>query len=464
MNKEEKIKEGIKNRERYLQAKALYDRLNKHIEEYHNGTFVHDGPTLTIATRTQGKRHEALEEVFLCLSSQTSHDFEYMIIAHNATPEAIKHIEEQVKELPEWLQKQTHIVPLNEGNRTRPLNYAMANAKGLYVCFLDDDDLVMEDYVESFVESIKKEYGKIMHAYNVPQDWITVPYKGHTLLRAYAEPLDIYCRPFSIENEMTMNFCPFMGQAFPVFAYRELGIHFDETLDTTEDWDYLMRCSSICGVYDIKKVTAVYRMWKNTENSHTEHNKKVWDDNYKMLVKRFADMEIIFPFKKGADTRYPTHVDLFYSEGKGSYTAKKHFNALMEHDDAGTTIVTSNRLEGYGPIQSLRFDPDADGNRIINNYSITLELEDGSIYDISKANKVLNGAEHAQNSFTFIEDDPQICYTFDKPIVLKSITIKYYIDEFIRDKKYKPKKARRSFIKRCKNKIKKILRWIKQRL
>ena len=38
-NKEEKMKQGFKDREKYLEAKEKFDRLNKHIEEYKNGNF-----------------------------------------------------------------------------------------------------------------------------------------------------------------------------------------------------------------------------------------------------------------------------------------------------------------------------------------------------------------------------------------------------------------------------------------
>lgn len=462
---EEKYNEGVKNRERYLEAKEKYDRLNEHIKEMKNNGLKHDGPTLTLVTRTQGKRYEAFEEVLLCLASQTCHDFEFIIIPHNAEEDKVKTITDMVNELPKWLRDQTKICPLNEGNRSRPLNYGMKIAKGLYVAFLDDDDLVMEDYIESFVESIKKEYGKVMHGYVVPQDWSSNDDgKNHALLRAEAEPLDIYCRPFSIENEMTLNFCPFMGQAFPVYAFRELGIEFDESLDTTEDWDYLMKTAAICGVYNIKKVIAVYRIWKNSETSHTEHSKKIWDDNYKKLVQRYKELEIVYPFKDDEDPRFPIYVEGFYSDKKGVFSVKKQIKMPFTHDKSGRTVIKLEDLKSLGRIISFRFDPDTLGNRVVNNYKISITLEDGSVYPIENAYRYTNGVEHADNSFNFPDEDPQICYNFDKPIVIKSIEITYFIDEFIKDKKYKPKKVRRSFIKRCKNKIKKILRWIKARL
>ena len=464
-NKEEKMKQGFKDREKYLEAKEKFDRLNKHIEEYKNGTFKHKGPKISFITRTQGKRHEALEEIFLCMSSQTCHDFELVLIPHKVSSEKLEELTQMVNELPEWLQKQTRICPLNEGNRTTPLNYGFSIAKGLYAAIIDDDDLMMEDWVEEFSKTIDSDYGRIIHGYSVQQDWTIVNDKeNRNLLRAQAEPIDIYCRPFSIENELTVNFCPPIALAFPLYAFNELGIKFDETLDTTEDWDYLMRVAAICGVADVKKVVAVYRIWKNGENSHTQHSKKVWDDNYKLLVKRFSDLEIVFPFKENATIKYPIHVDIFYSDRKGNFTVKKRICPAFDHDEKGMTIIKVDDFSKYGPIGLLRIDPDTNGNRLVNNLKVEITLDDGSIYPIEKASIITNGVEHADHSFTFLEDDPQICFKFGSELAIKSLQITYFIDVFIKDTKYKPKKVRRSFVKRCKSKIKKILRWIKQRL
>ena len=176
-------------------------------------------------------------------------------------------------------------------------------------------------------------------------------------------------------------------------------------------------------------------------------------------------MQIIYLFKNTGEDRFPIGVEAFYSNTrKGHFTQKNHIVPKFEHDDNGLTKVNIYSLEKLGPIISFRFDPDSNGNRVVNNFSIKFILEDDSILSLEKANKYTNGVEHVKGSYTFLEDDPQICFNFEKPVVIKNVEIQYYIDEFIKDKQYKPKKVRRPFIKRVKNKIKKILRWIKSRL
>ena len=83
-----KIEQGMQDREKYLEAKAKYDRLLKHIKEFKEGK-VNDKPLLTCIMRTQGKRREALEEILLCLSAQTCHDFEFIIIPHKVSEDSL---------------------------------------------------------------------------------------------------------------------------------------------------------------------------------------------------------------------------------------------------------------------------------------------------------------------------------------------------------------------------------------
>jgi hypothetical protein len=67
-----------------------------------------------------------------------------------------------------------------------------------------------------------------------------------------------------------------MTVAFPIGVYRDLGERFDETLTTTEDWDFLLRSASLVGVADTPEITAVYRRWIAEESSATVHDKDEW--------------------------------------------------------------------------------------------------------------------------------------------------------------------------------------------
>ena len=253
-------------------------------------------PFLSIVTRTQGKRIDALEETLLCLTAQTNTDFELLLLGHNVEPSDRAAVLDLVSQTPAWLQQRIQYIDVTGGTRTTPLNVGFTKARGDYVVILDDDDLVTDDWVDSFYQLSLKSPGSILHAYGVAQEWQTIQNKNNdTALRAIGSPDRIYCRDFNLLEQLNLNTCPTMTYACPRYAYQTLGIHFNEDLTTTEDWDFLMRTAFVCGVADIPVVTSIYRLWKNNENSQTLHNRKEWLTNEKMIKKQFNQMPIVFP-------------------------------------------------------------------------------------------------------------------------------------------------------------------------
>ena len=119
--------------------------------------------------------------------------------------------------------------------------------------------------------------------------------EGEEILRAGGSPQNQFCRDFHLINELNGNYCPVLGLAFPLFPFRKMNMRFDETLDTAEDWDYLMRVSCVCGVADVREPTSMYRLWKNMENSHSLHSEKEWINNRNRIQKRFRKRPFLLP-------------------------------------------------------------------------------------------------------------------------------------------------------------------------
>ena len=57
--------------------------------------------------------------------------------------------------------------------------------------------------------------------------------------------------------------------------FHDLGFRFDETLTTTEDWDYLMRVAAVVGVASTSEISSVYRWWPSNES----HVPRTWRTN-----------------------------------------------------------------------------------------------------------------------------------------------------------------------------------------
>lgn len=251
---------------------------------------------LSIITRTQGRRPQELREVLLCLSAQTDMDFEILLIGHKISEEQEKLIRAIIDEQTEAIRNRVRFLKIDYGNRTAPLNFGFSHARGEYVAILDDDDVVFGDWVEEFHAAARMHPGTLLHSYAAHQKWMKLN-KGRFsgAVRACSSPNPMYCKPFSWPGQMHSNNCPPVGLAFPTAIFQQLGIIFDESLTTTEDWDYLQRVAVLSGVTDIKKVTCIYRWWINTESSQTVHSRAEWDYNYELIQKKMLSSIALFP-------------------------------------------------------------------------------------------------------------------------------------------------------------------------
>ncbi len=253
-------------------------------------------PFLTVITRTQGSRIHELREVALCLSAQSNRDFEWIIIGHKVETAREEAVKELISELPDYLGARTRYLSVDWGTRATPLNVGFEQARGSYAVVLDDDDIVMDDWVDQFYQAAVKAPGRMLHAYCVAQKWER--HQKGTVLRAIGAPDPMYCKPFDWCSQFQINSCPLHSMAFPLYAHRELNIRFDETLNVTEDWDCIMRTASLTGVIDIPVVTAIYRLW-STDTSHHVHKENEWEKTYNELVGKFGSVPLMLPAECG---------------------------------------------------------------------------------------------------------------------------------------------------------------------
>lgn len=253
-------------------------------------------PFLSVITRTQGKRPEMLRETLLSLGGQSDSDFELILIGHKLDEEKKALVRRILDEQPESFREKTRFIELDHGTRTTPLNTGFAYARGNYAAVLDDDDVVLDNWVESFHQAAQEKPGTIVHAYVLTQKWMTVDSGDDRLgLRASAAFGAECCMDFELLRQLDYNMCPLMGLAFPTYYFQKLGMIFDEKLTTTEDWDYFMRLSFLAGVTDVDHPTSIYRLWENAQNSQTEHTRAEWDKNRDTIQEKYLNMPILIP-------------------------------------------------------------------------------------------------------------------------------------------------------------------------
>lgn len=252
-------------------------------------------PFLSVVVRTQGRRPHTFVEALTSLAGQTDTDFEVIVVGHRLSLEDQTRIERAIEDCPEWLRLKCRLLLVKDGNRTRPLNDGFAAAQGRYIAILDDDDIPFGHWVETFRLLHHRSPGRLLRAATVRQDVTNIAVAGLPGLRATGKPERIYPASFDLFEHLRTNHTPPVSVAFPRGAFHDLGLRFDESLTTTEDWDYIMRVASIVGTVSSPEVTSVYRWWPTDESSRTVHKQEEWARNHRYILAKMDEAPLLCP-------------------------------------------------------------------------------------------------------------------------------------------------------------------------
>ena len=252
-------------------------------------------PFLSVLTRTQGDRLETLQETLLCLAGQSCSDFEVLVLAHNVTPEQAESLGYLISSLSPAVAGNFRVVPVTGPGRCRPLNVGTAQARGEYIAVLDDDDLVMGNWVEVFRDLARQWPGRVLRATVGEQNigrgqW---PDRlGYHVESGISTP---YPASFDLFDHLVENHSPPCGLAFPRSCFRDLGISFDESLPVLEDWDVLLQCVLLSGIATSDEVTSIYRRWQSGASSTSVHTHAEWSGAHQAVIAKLDRRASIVP-------------------------------------------------------------------------------------------------------------------------------------------------------------------------
>lgn len=255
---------------------------------------------LSVIIRNQGRRPQELREALLCLAAQSNQDFEVLIVAHRTTYEEQVGIETVIEEQPESLRSRIRLLLLDHGQRSAPLNFGLAHARGTYVAIFDDDDTVLANWVEEFANVARTNSGKILRGVTLRQKVTVTSVRDIAGVRAIGAPTKHFTQKFSLAEHVFQNQSPPIGWVFPRSLHLDFGLKFDESMTTVEDWDFLLQAAEIAGVVDVEKVLAIYRWWIDRESSRTLHSQDEWRQNESEIARRIDSRPFLLP---AGDTR-----------------------------------------------------------------------------------------------------------------------------------------------------------------
>ena len=241
---------------------------------------------LSVLLRTQGRRAATLQESLLCLAAQTCDDFEVLTLLHDGDERSADSVRELVEEFHESFSRRVRVVSVSGGGRCRPLNEGALLARGEYLAMLDDDDLVLADWVETFRDAARRAPGRVVRTGVANQRIEARPgrWDGEDGYEVVDRPRLVFSLDFDHVDHLLDNRTPNNGYAFPRSLVTELGLRWDESLPVLEDWDHLLWSASICGVRGVPRITALLRSWEVGEDSKSQHSPALWEATRRRVI------------------------------------------------------------------------------------------------------------------------------------------------------------------------------------
>ena len=253
-----------------------------------------NNPKFSVIMRTQGTRISLMEQAILCLLAQEFQDFELVIVGHNIEKSKIELVEKLISDFGNELADKTTFVAVSGGKRGVPMNVGIKSAKGSYIVFLDDDDLVFAHWLSTFEKYSTDNPNKIIRSRCVDR---YVEQDSNESIPSYVTSglEDVRSGSFSLSSHFFISQTVLHQYATPRQAIIDNCTFVDESLPVVEDWDFLLRNSEELGVVDTGQITGIYNRWTNKGSSLHEVDASTWSDYHRKIFMRFNDRGILIP-------------------------------------------------------------------------------------------------------------------------------------------------------------------------
>lgn len=215
-------------------------------------------PTVSVIVPTYN-RPERLRVALDSLNRQQYQDFEVIVVNDGTSP-----VESVVAEM----NREGRVTLVNH-DRNRGLaasrNTGLRMAKGTYVAYLDDDDRLLPDHLDTLVAVLERGTHQVAYtdAWRVMEQGI----EGERKEVGRDQP---YSYEYDFRRLLVANYIPVLCLMHRRSCLDEVGM-FDESLFVHEDWDLWIRLGSVYPFVHIARTTAEFT-WRTDGSSMSSHD------------------------------------------------------------------------------------------------------------------------------------------------------------------------------------------------
>ena len=241
---------------------------------------------LTIMTRIGNDGINYINDLAHCLSIQMDLDFEWLLLVR---PEA--HLKSQLLmetiESFENLVPRTRLVMSPTESRSRILNCGLEYIKGEMFCTVDDDDLILPNFVQVNNEYASRNSFQIAVRSNaLLMECMDYSIDGFSVLQQVAPVQRPWPLVFNYDQHLNQNLTPNFAVAYPTAIVMNTCIKWDENLTAVEDWDFLMQYSQKGPILSIQEELGIYRRLVGRSRSEIQETATAWSDSEKRVLKK----------------------------------------------------------------------------------------------------------------------------------------------------------------------------------
>jgi hypothetical protein len=203
-------------------------------------------PDVSVIVRTHN-RPALLQQALTSLANQTFQDFEVIVVNDGE-----KEVAGVLERLSPYLNLRRAEHTVGRG-RTAALNSGLAAAKGRWITYLDDDDIVYPTHLERLITGVQDGQSSVGYS-----DAIRALCWSDSEHDEVAERLACASVDFDMNRLLVDNWIASVAFIHAAECLQTIG-GFDESIELVEDWEFLIRLGQSCIVRHIPAVTYEYR-------------------------------------------------------------------------------------------------------------------------------------------------------------------------------------------------------------